>query len=177
MTLAPRVQVFTQLSCNAIYGHDVYNHTNLSRHSHPPHIDFQHHDQYLPPLSSPNNPHSELDILDTIVSYIYSPPDFKFTSSHPQTTSSPNSGTQDEEEEVDPRTVPSKRCLSDPAVQAGAAKIQTIMTTTMGVLSALTTGWWGHFGERHGRTRVLAMSTLGLLLTFVSSFPFLLSII
>lgn len=40
-----------------------------------------------------------------------------------------------------------------------------IMTTTMGLLSALTTGWWGHFGERFGRTKVLAGSTLGLFLT------------
>ncbi|KAG6817670.1 hypothetical protein H0H87_005428 [Tephrocybe sp. NHM501043] len=35
----------------------------------------------------------------------------------------------------------------------------------MGLLSALTTGWWGHFGERHGRTKVLAIVTFGLFLT------------
>lgn len=34
----------------------------------------------------------------------------------------------------------------------------------MGLLSALTTGWWGRFGERHGRTKILAISTLGLFL-------------
>lgn len=39
----------------------------------------------------------------------------------------------------------------------------------MGLLSALTTGWWGHFGERHGRTKVLAIATLGLFLVCVSS--------
>ncbi|EKM57891.1 uncharacterized protein PHACADRAFT_251794 [Phanerochaete carnosa HHB-10118-sp] len=39
------------------------------------------------------------------------------------------------------------------------------MTTTMGLLSAITTGWWGHFGEQYGRTRVLAAATLGLFLT------------
>ena len=72
--------------------------------------------------------------------------------------------------EDDPRNLPSHRCMSDPAVQAGAARLQTIMTTTMGTLSALTTGWWGHFGERHGRTRVLAFSTLGLFLTLVHIF-------
>ncbi len=52
-------------------------------------------------------------------------------------------------------------------MQSGAARLQTIMTTTMGILSALTTGWWGHFGETHGRTRVLAVSTFGLFMTFV----------
>jgi hypothetical protein len=77
--------------------------------------------------------------------------------------------TEGDDGEDDPRTLPSQRCMSDPAVQAGAARLQTIMTTTMGTLSALTTGWWGHFGERHGRTRVLAFSSLGLFLTFVQS--------
>jgi hypothetical protein len=37
----------------------------------------------------------------------------------------------------------------------------------MGFFSALSTGWWSHFGERHGRTAVLAISTFGLFITFV----------
>jgi hypothetical protein len=82
----------------------------------------------------------------------------------------PNHSLDDNDDgEDDPRTLPSQKCLSDPTVQAGAARLQTIMTTTMGTLSALTTGWWGHFGERHGRTRVLAFSTLGLFLMFVDT--------
>ncbi|KAF9031012.1 MFS general substrate transporter [Hymenopellis radicata] len=72
---------------------------------------------------------------------------------------------EDNDEEEDPRRLPSNQCMSDSAVQAGAARLQTIMTTTMGLLSALTTGWWGHFGERHGRTKVMAIATLGLVLT------------
>ena len=65
--------------------------------------------------------------------------------------------------------------------------MQTIMMTTMGFLSALTTGkpgnlsiqssclisfegWWGHFGERHGRTKVLALSLFGMLLTYALFF-------
>lgn len=73
----------------------------------------------------------------------------------------------DEQEDDDPRDLPSEHCSLDPAVQAGTARIQTILTITSGVLSALTTGWWGRFGERHGRTRVLSLTTLGLLLTLV----------
>ena len=72
-----------------------------------------------------------------------------------------------DDDEPDPRYLPSKRCLTDPKVLAGAARIQTIMTTTMGLLSALTTSWWGAFGEKHGRTKVLAASTLGLFMTYV----------
>ncbi|KAI5118105.1 hypothetical protein M0805_005212 [Coniferiporia weirii] len=114
MTIAPRVEVFTQLSCSAVLGHlPDYNHTQTRE------LASQLHSFYS--LDDP-----EID---------------------------------------DPLRIPTKRCLSDPAVQAGAARLQTIMTTSMGLLTVLTTGWWGHFGERHGRTRVLAASTLGLLLT------------
>ncbi|KAI0782329.1 major facilitator superfamily domain-containing protein [Abortiporus biennis] len=152
MTLAPRVQVFTQLSCNAIYGHDVFNHTTLSS-------DLEVHSSNIHLFHSsldPAGPHLDLASFTTQaphqeVTFIHAPPKPK-----------PH---DENEEEPDPRAAPTRRCLSDPAVQAGAAKIQTIMTTTMGVLSALTTGWWGHFGERHGRTKVLAASTLGLFLT------------
>ncbi|KAJ7086686.1 major facilitator superfamily domain-containing protein [Mycena epipterygia] len=123
MTLAPRVSVFTQLSCSRI-DHN-YNQTTPST------------------LLYYASPEPALRFLDPIVD----PRD------------DDGSGTDD------PRQLPSSRCMSDPAVQAGAARIQTIFTTTMGLLSALSTGWWGHFGERHGRTKVLAIATLGFFLT------------
>ncbi|CAL1715812.1 unnamed protein product [Somion occarium] len=152
MTLAPRVQVFTQLSCNAIYGHDVYDHTNVSSGFLP-----AERINHLPLHFSldPSGPHLDTYTLHSLdLEYHSSPVAIPLTDNE-----------DDDDDEPDPRSAPSKRCLSDPAVQAGAARIQTIMTTTMGALSALTTGWWGHFGERHGRTRVLAASTLGLFLT------------
>ena len=46
-----------------------------------------------------------------------------------------------------PHTGPSKFCLSDPKVQAAAANLQTVMNTTIGVLSALTSGFWGGLGK------------------------------
>ncbi|KAF9039311.1 major facilitator superfamily domain-containing protein [Panaeolus papilionaceus] len=54
-------------------------------------------------------------------------------------------------------------CASDPAVQAAAAKLATAITTTMGVLTCLTTGFWGSFSDRHGRTRVMGLSLTGAL--------------
>ncbi|KAL6307471.1 MFS general substrate transporter [Sparassis latifolia] len=148
MTLGPRIEVFTQLSCNAVYGHDVYDHTTtnlslVSAYHTPLHID-------------PVGPH--LSRLD-----------FGFSRFRKRSLATfqdtAGTGDEDDNDEPDPRQVPSKRCLQDATVQAGAARLQVIMTTTMGVLSALTTGWWGHFGELHGRTRVLAAATLGLFLT------------
>lgn len=146
MTLAPRLEVFTQLSCNNLYGHHEWNHTqsvsNFSSDVYPA----------IDPLQSNFHPYT-----------LFSKPEVTFSNNQLATTGddSDSDGTDD------PRRIPSTRCFSDPAVQAGAARLQTIMTTTMGLLSALTTGWWGHFGERHGRTRVLAVSTLGLFLTLV----------
>ncbi|KAF7331613.1 Serine palmitoyltransferase 2 [Mycena kentingensis (nom. inval.)] len=61
---------------------------------------------------------------------------------------------------------PTRRCTADPiAVEGRAAKIQAAYAMTMGLLSAFTTGWWGTFGDRYGRTRLLAVSTLGWFLT------------
>ncbi|KAH9481397.1 putative membrane protein C14C4.07 [Psilocybe cubensis] len=141
MTLAPRVEVFTQLSCNKLHGDHHWNHTQV------------------PAIFSPT--------VDPISPLLH-----QF---HPSNNSSPLSVSvlldpldqdrQDSDDTENPSRLPSKRCLSDPAVIAGAARIQAIMTTTMGFLSALTTGWWGHFSERHGRTRVMAIATLGLFLT------------
>jgi len=138
MTLASRVEVFTELSCHSL--HEQYNR--------PDHVS-----QALTPFRSiryavdPTGPH-----LTSVF--------FPSISIHTQENDDNDDG------DDDPRVIPGKRCVSDPAVQAGAARLQTIMTTTMGALSALTTGWWGQFGERHGRTRVLAIATFGLFLTY-----------
>lgn len=40
-----------------------------------------------------------------------------------------------------------------------------VITTCAGVLACITTGWWGAFSDRHGRTWVLGITIAGLLLT------------
>lgn len=155
MTLAPRVEVYTQLACYSLHGHHDYNHTST-------------------PSSYPVS-ESQSYTLDPIAPYIFpewkSPPTPFITEILSATTDSKadrgDVGGQLGEEAGDFKRIPSARCIADPAVQSGAAKLQTLMTVTMGMLSALTTGWWGHYGQRHGRTKVLALSTLGLLLTYV----------
>ncbi|KAL1721220.1 major facilitator superfamily-domain-containing protein [Schizophyllum commune] len=132
MTLAPRVQVFTQLSCNTILHQDSTSLDHFSQSAYTP-------AQNYTPSYSPVISHD-----------VDSPPYAIFVESDDVDVSS---------------TAPRSFCTSDPRVQRGAARMQTIMMTTMGFLSALTTGWWGHFGERHGRTKVLALSLFGMLLT------------
>lgn len=152
MTLAPRVQVYTQLSCNAVYGHDVYDHTRTNETAF-------YNSNHIPSLSS--------SVSATAV-----PLELQFPTSEQFPAYSSMNDTKshsDEDEEPDPRSPPSQRCLKDTAVQSRAVRLQTTMTITMGVLSALTTGWWGRYGETHGRTRVLAVATFGLFMTFVNS--------
>lgn len=149
MTLAPRVEVFTQLSCNRVRSEQAsYNRTH-----HPseiiafPQSSWLHHTTTLDPLG----PHLHRHVLLSGLADI----------------------NVDDDDTQDPRQIPSSRCIENPAVQAGAARLQMIMTTTMGLLTALTTGWWGHFGERHGRRTVLAIATFGLFLTLAPSLCFL----
>ncbi|KAI9440077.1 hypothetical protein H4582DRAFT_1944898 [Lactarius indigo] len=133
MTTAPRVQVYTQLACNAAYGKQPHDHS----------------DYILPPLlSSAYVPLLEHATVTPI------PVHFPHFSHSPEHTNS-----------EDPRQVLSERCFSDPEVQARAARLQTIVATTMGILSVCTTAWWGHYGQKHGRTKVLAAATLGTLFT------------
>ncbi|KAK0204888.1 major facilitator superfamily domain-containing protein [Desarmillaria ectypa] len=142
MTTAPRVEVFTQLACSRLHPHP-FNHTLVEM----PSVSSDH----LISISSsvdPLGPHLSPSYLTQVSHFVYNA-----------------NGTSDDDRDDDPRDLPSPQCLSDPAVQAAAARLQTIMITTMGLLSALTTGWWGHFGERHGRTKVLAIATSGLFFT------------
>ncbi|KAA1467439.1 hypothetical protein DENSPDRAFT_832491 [Dentipellis sp. KUC8613] len=158
MTLAPRVEVFTQLACNAL--HHPYNHTSGAG-TNPELLGWS-----LPSLVLSSVPASQRHELADLPSLPIHFPEVGKNSTLAD-DGSPDDGDNDDDTD-DPRRLPSPSCLANPAVQAGAARLQTIMTTTMGVLSALTTGWWGHFGERRGRTKVLAAATLGLLLTDLS---------
>ncbi|KAF7973489.1 hypothetical protein HWV62_14982 [Athelia sp. TMB] len=139
MTIAPRVLVLTHLACGSLNAET----SPLSPHLITP----QNQSTY------PSNLHNP-----------YASPYFAVDAAGPHQMIHFMTPTTPEEDD-DPRDLPSAYCSSDPTVQAGAARIQTILTITSGVLSAATTGWWGHFGERHGRTRVLALTTIGLLLT------------
>ncbi|KAI5998873.1 major facilitator superfamily domain-containing protein [Pisolithus albus] len=141
MTLASRVEVFTELSCNQL--RDPYKHTSVLIDS----STFGLPSTYRPP-SVQAQPSISL----------FFPPSPKMSRSKETKGDGVHEGD-------DPRVIPGNRCVSDPAVQAKAARLQTIMTTIMGALSALTTGWWGHFGERHGRTRVLGIASFGLFMT------------
>ncbi|KAJ7063503.1 major facilitator superfamily domain-containing protein [Mycena amicta] len=58
---------------------------------------------------------------------------------------------------------PVSECTEDPVVSAATARLSTAITASMGVLGCLTTGWWGSFSDRFGRTKILGFTLLGLL--------------
>ncbi|KAF7354836.1 MFS general substrate transporter [Mycena sanguinolenta] len=118
MTLSPRVEVFTQVSC-----------TSLERRS------------LIPTSSLPDAP------------FYYDAPQPSWISFFSPLDNAAFNHTDPNER--------SRRCKSDAGVQSGAARIQTLFSITSGLLSALTTGWWGHMGERFGRTKILAIATFG----------------
>ncbi|KAJ3824680.1 major facilitator superfamily domain-containing protein [Lentinula raphanica] len=166
MTMAPRVEVFTQLACASMHHHirHTYNSnnstSNFQSHNLEPHVLSLY--STLDPLGPHLPEHLSIPTQTDTTRIGHLSPEV----SQDQPDSDPGSTSEDNpDNDEDPRKLPSPQCVQDPRVQKEAARIQTILTTTMGLLSAFSTGWWGHFSERHGRTRVLAMATLGLFLT------------
>ncbi|RSH91465.1 hypothetical protein EHS25_009764 [Saitozyma podzolica] len=93
----------------------------------------------------------------------------------PDDPSSPSNKPQSQPpyHEIDPRL-----CKKDPKVQAAAAKLTMMITVTAGLLSALTTGFWGATSDRIGRTKVMSIAVAGFLLNeccfiVVATFPYL----
>lgn len=60
---------------------------------------------------------------------------------------------------------PSKACFASPEVQSSLATLQLRMTLSMGILAALTTGFWSNLSSRRGRLSVLRISMMGIVFT------------
>ena len=84
---------------------------------------------------------------------------------HHRNYSITSDASHDDNDDGEAGPLPHERCALDARVQSVAARLQTIVVIVMGIVSTLTTGWWGHFGERHGRTKVMAIGALGMLIT------------
>ncbi|EST07865.1 Major facilitator superfamily [Kalmanozyma brasiliensis GHG001] len=60
---------------------------------------------------------------------------------------------------------PSKACFASPEVQSSLATLQLRMTLSMGILAALTTGFWSNLSSRRGRLPVLRIAMCGIVFT------------
>lgn len=68
----------------------------------------------------------------------------------------------------------SKQCRRSSVVQQQVARLATILTLIMGILSALTTGFWGSLSDRRGRKPIIALALCG---TIFMDAVFLMSVI
>ncbi|EKM55184.1 uncharacterized protein PHACADRAFT_255634 [Phanerochaete carnosa HHB-10118-sp] len=59
-------------------------------------------------------------------------------------------------------------CAKDPVVQKVVAQMNLAMAITMGILTCLTTAWWGALSDRYGRIRTLSFAVFALLMTDVN---------
>ncbi|QRW18375.1 major facilitator superfamily transporter [Rhizoctonia solani] len=139
MTLAPRVEVFTQIACDElrIEPDRAYELASSSHHAFPIGLDI--------PISLGTLPRTLDPVHLTSVLHL--------TGNHSHATAIPSS------------PLFSDACRLDPDVQQGAAKLQTLIMTLSGILSALTSGFWGQFGDKHGRTGVIALTIFAMLAT------------
>ncbi|RDB23050.1 putative membrane protein C14C4.07 [Hypsizygus marmoreus] len=134
-TMAPRIEIYTLLACS-VHKPDIFRHS-------------------LPSLNGTSG--LPLPGISAVT------PGSKFISLQFNTTMPfilPMSGLKNNTEPGKPTL-----CASDPVVQAAVAKLTAVMAASMGILSCVTTGWWGAFSDRHGRTRVMGLSIVGLLIT------------
>ncbi|KAJ1028465.1 hypothetical protein NDA16_001631 [Ustilago loliicola] len=60
---------------------------------------------------------------------------------------------------------PRKACFASPEVQSSLATLQLRMTLSMGILAALTTGFWSNLSSRRGRLPVLRLAMAGIVFT------------
>ncbi|GAA6048675.1 hypothetical protein JCM3770_002014 [Rhodotorula araucariae] len=53
------------------------------------------------------------------------------------------------------------QCQKSAPVQSAVAQLALVLSLLMGILSSLTTGWWGAFSDRRGRKPVLLLALFG----------------
>ncbi|KAJ3502515.1 hypothetical protein NLJ89_g8854 [Agrocybe chaxingu] len=147
MTIAPRIEIYTILACS-VHKPDIFRQSfpglELGLQSTSSHL--------CPEVYSPSQSYMLTTPLNERLAPIYIP-DF---SSLPDTLEKGNSSSPGNHRNL---------CMSDPVVQAAVAKLTAVIAAVMGILSCITTGWWGAFSDRHGRPLVMGISVLGLLFT------------
>ncbi|KAL7416418.1 major facilitator superfamily domain-containing protein [Mrakia frigida] len=144
MLIAPKLDLFNGLVCIV---HLPKSSSFILDYPHPP------ASSDLPPQPSLDERNSRVDVFASYLS----------PGSQNQSLSKPDGklGTI----ELGGVVLDSLRCRKSPVVQAKAASFTALITITQGVLSIVTTGWWGKVSDRKGRTFVMAFAVAGLIVT------------
>ncbi|KZO97873.1 MFS general substrate transporter [Calocera viscosa TUFC12733] len=146
MTMAPKVEVYNKLVCRE-------HRPEYSSHDPPVAMPGAPQEDVVSPAPGPYIPAHPGEAEDSVelLNFVQEP--YRWRPDPP--TSALNGGVKS----------PSALCRADPVVQAEVAKISTAMTTLMGLLAVLTTGYWSSKSDVWGRTRILAISIAGVLVT------------
>lgn len=157
MTLAPRVEIYTSLACEAYYP-DHAHHTNHNADGTSGNFTLAAPGAVILPIAY----YASQEDITPITSIVYR----ETMHAHERRPRRAKPPVPDGEDSIMAR-LPKERCYSDPIVQSHSAQLQMAVILIMGVLSALTTGWWGSVGDRIGRRRIMALSLMGYLFTSV----------
>ncbi|KAA1476081.1 hypothetical protein DENSPDRAFT_861057 [Dentipellis sp. KUC8613] len=148
MTMAPRIEVYTQLACRAV-------HHNAS--------------STMPPIPSPSQSHSASVFFQFSGANNASSPSGlpsvtpRLSPSYSAAASADFSPARVHLPDLPLPIYSFDECSADPKVQARAARIQASVKTTESILSAITTGWLSHLGDVYGRKKILSISIFGAL--------------
>ncbi|TDL24842.1 MFS general substrate transporter [Rickenella mellea] len=154
-TIAPRVELYTRLACrehkpeySAGRGPSSSNYLTTNGYPHGIHVDANISERASQISTLPYMSLAALGSFPIATQPFYR--DMPEDPTHNQTSA-------DKERER-------QLCASDPEVQAHVAKLMASMATVSGILTCLTTAWWGSLSDRHGRMRVVGISVFGTIL-------------
>ncbi|GAA5989179.1 hypothetical protein JCM11641_002551 [Rhodosporidiobolus odoratus] len=134
LTIAPKIEIYTQLVCRALP-------TSVSGVTAPPPILVTDPSNTPHPVPSESSPASPGMIKIT------------WTSEDGLNV-----------EELDMYKEWSRQCHKSSAVQSAVARLALVLSLMMGILSSLTTGFWGAYSDRKGRKPVLVLALFGTVL-------------
>ncbi|KAM0751846.1 MFS general substrate transporter [Meredithblackwellia eburnea MCA 4105] len=144
MVMSPKVEIFTQLICRALNaGPQDSNST--------------------PPVMAPSAPIPTSTVLRS--HHLHSASSYSSSSDNSTNLfvqqsvlkglEFENWGSEDQESWA-------KQCRKNPDVQKAVASLALVLALLMGILSSLTTGFWGTLSDRRGRKPILSLALLGM---------------
>ncbi|KZT35058.1 MFS general substrate transporter [Sistotremastrum suecicum HHB10207 ss-3] len=144
-TLAPRVEIYTRLACAEI--RPEFTPLTYREASAPQHLALA-------------QPFGDFGLSSKYLEY-----EVDFDRPLPRSNTS---GYEPAPNKLPPTT---KQCSSDPKVQAAVSSLIAVMGTLAGILTCLTTAFWGSLSDRYGRKPIMSLAITGFL---VSDFNFIL---
>lgn len=149
MSMPPKLELYDQLACEEIYFRNSTIIT-LPQSSRP----FSQHSAAVhPPLASLGN-----FVLPTesVPSTLKTTEDLIYVTADPPAS--------DKDSPTLPNGPDNDKLCHSPPVLAASAALQMRLIVTTGILSVLTTGWYSSISDRYGRTAILRVAILGLLM-------------